>query len=118
MRTISRSPISHVVSDSWASFAETVLPTIGSTDNAKAHVAFHFGAMYVLQIAQQVIAHRSGEEVSLALAMLDAELDQFMDSHAIIVQRVRRAVRITNAPSVAPYRCIAVQRHIGVNSTE
>lgn len=42
--------------------------------------------MYVLQIAKQVIAHRSDEEVSLALAMLDAELDQFIDSHAIKVQ--------------------------------
>ena len=79
-------PISHVVSDGWASFAETIRPTIGGTDNAKAHVAFHFGAIYVLQIAKQVIAHRSDEEVSLALAMLDAELDQFIDSHAIKVQ--------------------------------
>jgi hypothetical protein len=33
---------------------------------AQAHIAFHFGAMYVLQIAQQVIAERSGEAVSLA----------------------------------------------------
>jgi hypothetical protein len=48
-------------------------------------VAFHFGAMYVLQIAQQVIADRSGEEVSLALGMLDAELEQFMKAHAIAV---------------------------------
>jgi hypothetical protein len=79
-------PIGHVVNDGWASFAETILPTIGGTDNAKAHVAFHFGAMYVLQIAQQVIAHRSDDEVSLALAMLDAELDRFIDSHAIKVQ--------------------------------
>jgi hypothetical protein len=42
--------------------------------------------MYVLQIAQQVIADRSGNEVSLALGMLDAELDQFMKSHAVVVQ--------------------------------
>jgi hypothetical protein len=63
-----------------------VLPTIGGTNHAQAHVAFHFGAMYVLQIAQQVIADRSGEEVSLALDMLVAELDQFMKSHAIAIQ--------------------------------
>jgi hypothetical protein len=42
--------------------------------------------MYVLQIAQQIIAERSGEEVSLALGMLDAELDQFMRSHAVAMQ--------------------------------
>jgi hypothetical protein len=49
-------------------------------------VAFHFGVMCVLQIAQQVLAERSGEEVSLALGMLDAELDQFMKAHAIAIQ--------------------------------
>jgi hypothetical protein len=42
--------------------------------------------MYVLQIAKQVIADRSAEEVSLALGMLTAELDEFMKSHAVAVQ--------------------------------
>jgi hypothetical protein len=74
------------LADGWSKFAETVLPTIGGTNHAEAHVAFHFDAMYVLQIAQQVIADRSGEEVSLALDMLDAELDQFMKSYAIAIQ--------------------------------
>jgi hypothetical protein len=79
-------PISHAIADGWSNFTETVLPTIGGTDRAQAHIAFHFGAMYVLQIAQQVIAERSGEEASLALNMLDAELDEFMKSHAITIQ--------------------------------
>jgi hypothetical protein len=42
--------------------------------------------MYMLQIAQQVIAARLGDEVSLALGMLDAELKQFTTSHAIVIQ--------------------------------
>jgi flagellar biosynthesis/type III secretory pathway protein FliH len=42
--------------------------------------------MYVLEIAQQVIADRSDEEVELALAMLRAELDQFMKAHAVAIQ--------------------------------
>ena len=74
------------VIDGWADFAQTILPTIGGSSDAQAHIAFHFGAMYVLQIAQQMIADRSGEEVSLALDMLDAELDQFMKAHAVAVQ--------------------------------
>jgi hypothetical protein len=48
------------------SFAAPVLPSVGGNEHAQAHIAFHFGAMYVLQIAQQVIAERSGEAVSLA----------------------------------------------------
>jgi hypothetical protein len=69
-----------------ADFAATVPSSIGGAEHAQAHIAFHLGAMYMLQIAQHVIADRSGEEVSLALGMLDAELDQFMKSHAIVVQ--------------------------------
>jgi hypothetical protein len=42
--------------------------------------------MYVLQIAQQFIAAMSGDEASLALDMLDAELDLFMKSHAVAIQ--------------------------------
>jgi predicted membrane-bound spermidine synthase len=79
-------PISHAIADGWANFAETVLPSIGGTEHAQAHIAFHFGAMYVLQIAQHVIAQRSGEEVPLVLGMLDAELDEFMKSHAVAIQ--------------------------------
>jgi hypothetical protein len=79
-------PVSHAIADGWANFAETVLPTIGGTDHAQAHIAFHFGAMYVLQIVEQVVAHRSVEEAALALGMLDAELDEFMKSHVIAIQ--------------------------------
>ena len=42
--------------------------------------------MYVLQLAQQVIADRSSDALSVALDMLDAELDEFIKSHAIVVQ--------------------------------
>jgi hypothetical protein len=71
-------PISHAIADGWADFAETVLPSVGGNEHAEARVAFHFGAMYVLQLARGVIEARSGDEVSLALGMLDAELEQFM----------------------------------------
>jgi hypothetical protein len=65
-------PITHAIADGWANFAETVLPTIGGAARAEAHIAFHFGALYVLQIVEQIIEHRSGDELSLALEMLDA----------------------------------------------
>lgn len=47
-------PTSHAIADGWAEFAETVLPSIGGAEGAQAHIAFHFGAVYVLQIVQQV----------------------------------------------------------------
>jgi hypothetical protein len=79
-------PISHAMADGWANFAETILPSIGGDEHAQAHIAFHVGAMYVLEIAQQVIARWSGEEASLALGMVEAELDAFMKAHAIVIQ--------------------------------
>jgi hypothetical protein len=79
-------PISHGLVDGWSNFVEPILPSIGGANHTEAHIAFHFGAIYVLQIARQVVADRSGEEVSLALAMLDAELYQFMNAHAIVIQ--------------------------------
>jgi hypothetical protein len=79
-------PISHAIADGWADFTETILPAIGGSPHAEAHIAFHFGAMYVLQIALHVLAERPGEEAALALGMLDAELDQFMKAHAVAVQ--------------------------------
>jgi hypothetical protein len=79
-------PVSHAIAKGWADFVQTVLPAIGGGTHAEAHIAFHFGAMYVLQIAQQVIADRSIEEVSLALELLDAELDRFMKTHAVPLQ--------------------------------
>jgi hypothetical protein len=59
---------------------------VGGNKHAEAHIAFHFGAMYLLQITQQVVADRSGDEVSLALYMLYAELDKFMKSHVIALK--------------------------------
>jgi hypothetical protein len=79
-------PISHAITDGWADFARTILPTIGGDKDAQAHIAFHIGAVYVLQIVQHVIAERSAEEAPLALGMLNAELDQFMKAHAVATQ--------------------------------
>jgi hypothetical protein len=79
-------PISHAIADGWAEFAERVLPSVHGTEHAEAQVAFHFGAMYVFQLTQQVIADRSSEAVSLPLEMLEAELEQFVKSHAIVIQ--------------------------------
>ena len=79
-------PISHAITDGWEEFAERVLPAIRGTEHAEAHVAFYFGAMYVLQLTQQVIADRSSDELSVALDMLNVEVDQFVKSHAIVIQ--------------------------------
>lgn len=40
----------------------------------------------MLEIAQQAMARWSGEEASLALGMVEAELDEFMKSHAVVMQ--------------------------------
>jgi hypothetical protein len=79
-------PISHAIADGWADFAETVLPSIGGAKHAEAHIAFHFGAMYVLQIVEQIVAETSAEAAALALGTLDAELDEFMKAHAVAIQ--------------------------------
>jgi hypothetical protein len=79
-------PISHAIADGWTEFAETVLPSVGGADHAHAHVAFHFGAMYVLQIVKQVVAHGSAEAAALALSTSGAELDEFMKAHAVTTQ--------------------------------
>jgi hypothetical protein len=79
-------PISHAIADGWREFAESVLPSVGGADHAQAHTASHFGAMYVLEIVEQVVAQKSVEEAALALGMLDAELDESMKVHAIAVQ--------------------------------
>jgi hypothetical protein len=44
--------------------------------------AFHFGAVYVLQI----VAHESAEAAALALSTLVTELDEFMKTHAAAIQ--------------------------------
>jgi hypothetical protein len=80
MTSTSTPPISHAIGDGWADFAQMVLPGVGGDKDAQAHIAFHFGAMCVLQIALHVLAERS------ALGMLDVELDQFMTAHAVAMQ--------------------------------
>jgi len=79
-------PISHAIADGWANFAETILPGVGGDAHAEAHIAFHFGAMYVLQILEQVVEHGSAESAALALSTLGAELDEFTKAHAVAVQ--------------------------------
>jgi len=43
-------PTTHAIAEGWAKFAETVLPGVGGGAHSEAHVAFHFGAMYALQL--------------------------------------------------------------------
>jgi hypothetical protein len=43
--------VSHAIGDRGVSFADTVLPSVGDDEQAQGHVAFHFCAMCVLQIA-------------------------------------------------------------------
>ena len=79
-------PISHAIANVWADFAQTILPGIGGSTHAQAHIAFHFGAMYVLQILEQVVEHGSAEAAALALSMLTTELDEFMKANAAAIQ--------------------------------
>ena len=48
-------PASHAIADGWTEFAAKVLPSVGGTEHAQAHIAFHFGALYVLQILAHII---------------------------------------------------------------
>jgi hypothetical protein len=79
-------PTSHAIADGWQEFTERVLQSIRGAKDAEAQVAFHFGAMQVLQLTQRVIADRSGAAVSLASEMLEAELDESMKACAISTQ--------------------------------
>jgi hypothetical protein len=79
-------PISHAIADGWADFATTILPATGGDAHAEAHIAFHFGAMYALQILEQVVEHGSAEAAALALSTLTAEHEKFVKAHAIAMQ--------------------------------
>jgi hypothetical protein len=79
-------PASHAIADGGTEFAAKVLPSVGGTEHAQAHIAFHFGALYVLQILEEAVAHESAETAALALGMLTAELNEFVRAHAITTQ--------------------------------
>jgi hypothetical protein len=79
-------PVSHALADGWANFSETVLPGIGGSAHAEAHIAFYFSAMYMLQIVKLLVADRAAEDAALALGMLDAEIEEFMAAHAVAMQ--------------------------------
>ena len=79
-------PISHAIANGWADFAETILPAVSGDTHVAAHIAFHFGAMYVLQILENVVEHGSAEAATFTLSMLTAELKEFMKAHAVSVQ--------------------------------
>ena len=85
MSSDSDPPGGHAIADGWSTFTETVLPTIGGAEHAQAHIAFHFGALYVLQLVGEIVAQQSTEKAAAALGMLDAELAEFMSAHAIMV---------------------------------
>jgi hypothetical protein len=59
---------------------------IGGGTDAEAHIAFYFGAMYLLQLVEQIVADESAEKVALALDMLNAELEEFLKAHAFTTQ--------------------------------
>ena len=63
-----------------------VLPGVVGDKDEPAHIAFHFGAMYVLQALEQVVEHRSAESAALALSMLTTELEKFVKARAAAVQ--------------------------------
>jgi hypothetical protein len=50
------------------------------------HIAFHFGAMHVLKIVKPIVADRSAEGAALALGMLDAEIEDSTQAHAVAIQ--------------------------------
>ena len=79
-------PPSHVIADGWANFSETVAPGIGGSAHAEAHIAFYFSAMYMLQIVKLIVADRSAEDAALALQTLDAEVEDFLQAHAVAMQ--------------------------------
>jgi hypothetical protein len=79
-------PPSHAITEGWADFAEMILPGVGGDKDAGAHIAFHFGAMYVLQMALHILADRSAEDAALALGTLDAEIEDFLQAHAVAMQ--------------------------------
>jgi len=79
-------PISQAIANGWAHFAATVLPAVSGDARAEAHIAFYFGAMYVLQILENVVEHGSAEAATFTLSMLTAELKEFMKAHAVSVQ--------------------------------
>ena len=62
------------------------MPTAGGTRHAQAHSAFHFGALYVLQLLREVVEHKSAGAAAIALAMLTVELDDFLKVHSVCTQ--------------------------------
>jgi hypothetical protein len=42
--------------------------------------------MYVLQIVKLIVADRSAEDAALALGMLDGEIEEFLQAHAVAMQ--------------------------------
>jgi hypothetical protein len=76
-------PTSRIVADGWREFAQTLLPTISDTGQAPAHLAFYFGAMYLLHVVQPAIAGGSDEAVSLAFQLLQTQLSKFIDARKL-----------------------------------
>jgi hypothetical protein len=79
-------PSSHAIAEGWAEFSEKVLPTLGGTGAAQAHMAFYFGALHVLQIVDQIAESGSADAAALALSILTIELNEFIKAHSITTQ--------------------------------
>ena len=80
-------PISHVVSDGWASFAETIRPTIGGTEALlEAHV-FDFSAdLYGREIEVEFAAKIRDEECFATLEALTAQMHRDAEAARRILQ--------------------------------
>jgi len=65
-------PVSHAIADGWAEFAERVMPGVGGTTHGQAHVAVHFGALYVLQLSQEIVEQGYAHQ-ALGPGVIDAD---------------------------------------------
>jgi hypothetical protein len=79
-------PITPAIAEGRGEVRPNDFARVNGNAHSEAHVAFHFGALYVLQLVQQVVAERSAEAAALALGMLNSELEEFMEAHAVAVQ--------------------------------
>jgi hypothetical protein len=79
-------PISNAIAEGWSEFSEKVLPTVGGTEIAQAHMAFYFGALHVLQVIEQIAENGCADAAELALSILTIELNEFIEAHSSTTQ--------------------------------
>ena len=79
-------PISHAIADGCEEFAEKVLPTVGGNEHAQVNVAFSF--WHHVRAANRRAGCRTwvSRGGGARVEQLGAELDQFVKSHAVVIQ--------------------------------